>query len=174
MATNDVPLPNGSLFMTMTPERREKVEFLLGMLQGGLIWASLEHNIHRVVVADAMTQALVWAVGKWGHKDIANAIRTMFGTVFVWPEDKRSNELAEVQATALTHAVSEVISRAGAVDENKDEAQLVLLKVFANATIHWIANAWGEEAGKYVKEKLQTAGDWSIAKGMGPTNGKVN
>lgn len=174
MATNDVPLPNGSLVMTMTPERHEKVQFLLDVLQGGLIWASLEHNIHKVVVADTMTQALVLVIGKCGHEDIAKAIDTMFGRVFVWPEDRRSEELAERQATELKHVVNDVISRLSAMVENKDEANLMLLNIFANATIHWIANSWGEEAGKYVKEKLETACDWSIAKMMGPTNGGVN
>lgn len=169
-----VPLPNGSLFMTMTPERREKVEEALGVLQGGLIWASLEYSIHKVVVAYAMTKTLVWAVADCGHADIARALDTMFGTVFVWPEDKRGEELAEQQATAIVRVIGDAIQRIGGVAGSPDEAQIVMLNVFANATVSLMADAWGEEAGDYVKQKLETAQNWSLAKGMGDTQGGLN
>lgn len=49
-----------------------------------------------------------------------------------------------------------------------------MLNVFANATVSLMADAWGEEAGDYVKQKLETAQNWSLAKGMGDTQGGLN
>lgn len=176
MATNDTPMPNG-IFITMTPERQKQIEEALGVLQGGFIWAQLEHNIHKVVVAHAVTQALVRAVANSGDEDIANAIDNMFRTVFVWPEDKRSEEEAKQQATALAKVIGDAIQYIGALAENRDEAQMMILTMFANAAIHYMADAWGEqgeEVRAYIKKALERAHDWSLAKAVGEPGGGVN
>jgi hypothetical protein len=176
MATNDTPMPNG-IFITMTPERQEKIEEALGVLQGGLIWAQLEHNIHKVVVAHAVTQSLVWAVAISGHEDIAQALDNMFSTVFVWPRDDRSEEVKEQQATALAKVVGNAIQYIGGLAENRDEALMMMLTMFANAVIHYMADAWGEqseEVSAHIKKALETARDWSLAKAMGEPKGGVN
>jgi hypothetical protein len=176
MVTNDTPMPNG-IFIAMTPERHETIEEALGVLQGGLIWAQLEHKIHKVVVAHAVTQALVWAIANSGHEDIAYAIDNMFRTVFVWPEDKRGEEEAKQQDTALAKVVSDAMQYIGALAENRDEALMMMMTMFANAAIHYMADAWGEqgeEVSAYIKKALETARDWSLAKAVGEPKGGVN
>jgi hypothetical protein len=179
MATNDVSMPNG-IFITMTPERHEKIDEALGVLQGGLIWAMLEHRIHKVVVAHALSQALVFTIARSGHEDIAQALDNMLSTVFVWPRDDRSKEVKAQQATVLASVTGDAVQYLGAQAESRDEALMMVLTMFANAALHYMADAFNEKDGDYervnayLKEKLETARDWSIAKSMGETQGGVN